>query len=207
MTKQIEGVSEKILACAKAEFLEKGFGEASLRTIASKAGTTTGSIYSRFGGKEGLFAAIVEPTADHILRRFEEIQSDFHAMDETVQPEKMETTVSAGMAEIIDYMYEHFDEMQLLVDSSYGTRYQNFIEEMIRIETEYTYKYMDVIKLPAKSRELISEEFVHIMVTSLFESFFEIIRHRMSKENALKYADMLRKYHAAGWNTIFSSAF
>ena len=61
MTKQIEGVSEKILACAKAEFLEKGFGEASLRTIASKAGTTTGSIYSRFGGKEGLFGAIVEP--------------------------------------------------------------------------------------------------------------------------------------------------
>ena len=66
MTKQIEGVSEKILACAKAEFLEKGFGEASLRTIASKAGTTTGSIYSRFGGKEGLFGAIVEPTADHV---------------------------------------------------------------------------------------------------------------------------------------------
>ena len=45
MTKQMEGVSEKILACAKAEFLQKGFGEASLRTIAAKAGTTTGSIY------------------------------------------------------------------------------------------------------------------------------------------------------------------
>ena len=29
----------------------------------------------------------------------------------------------------------------------------------------------------------------------------------LSGENALKYADMLRKYHAAGWNTIFSSAF
>lgn len=111
------------------------------------------------------------------------------------------------MAEIIDYMYAHFEEMQLLVDGSYGTKYQQFIEEMIRIETEYTYKYMDVIKLPPKSRELISEEFVHIMVTSLFESFFEIIRHRMSKQNALKYADMLTKYHAAGWNTIFEGCF
>ena len=38
MTKQIEGVSEKILACAKEEFLEKGYSEASLRTIAAKAG-------------------------------------------------------------------------------------------------------------------------------------------------------------------------
>ncbi len=206
MTKQIEGVSEKIIACAKAEFLEKGFGEASLRRIAAKAGTTTGSIYSRFGGKEGLFGAIVEPTADHMLGRFEQIQADFHELDGNRQTQEMDTAVSAGMEELINYMYEHFEEMQLLIDASHGTRYQNFIEEMIRIETEYTYKYMDVIGLPEKSRELLSEEFVHIMVTSLFESFFEIIRHRMSKQNALKYADMLTKYHAAGWDTIFSGS-
>lgn len=49
MAKQIEGVSERILACAKEEFLEKGFSEASLRSIAAKADTTTGSIYSRYG--------------------------------------------------------------------------------------------------------------------------------------------------------------
>ena len=59
MAKQIEGVSERILACAKEEFLEKGFSEASLRSIAAKADTTTGSIYSRYGGKEELFGEIV----------------------------------------------------------------------------------------------------------------------------------------------------
>lgn len=59
MTKPVEGVSEKILACAREEFLEKGYSDASLRTIAAKADVTTGSIYSRFGGKEGLFSAIV----------------------------------------------------------------------------------------------------------------------------------------------------
>ena len=35
MAKQIEGVSERILACAKAEFLDKGYTDASLRAIAS----------------------------------------------------------------------------------------------------------------------------------------------------------------------------
>lgn len=38
MAKQIEGVSEKIIAAAKQEFLEKGYVDASLRTIASAAG-------------------------------------------------------------------------------------------------------------------------------------------------------------------------
>ena len=68
MTKQVEGVSEKIIACAKEEFLQKGYSDASLRTIAEKAGTTTGSIYSRFKDKEGLFSAIVEPAADHLVQ-------------------------------------------------------------------------------------------------------------------------------------------
>ena len=44
MTKPIEGVSERILSCAKEGFLEKGYADASLRTIAAKAETTTGSI-------------------------------------------------------------------------------------------------------------------------------------------------------------------
>ena len=51
MFKQVEGVSEKIIACSKKEFLEKGYTDASLRTIAAEAGTTTGSIYSRYGDK------------------------------------------------------------------------------------------------------------------------------------------------------------
>ena len=44
MAKQIEGVSERILTCAKQEFLDKGYTEASLRTIAAAAGTSTNSI-------------------------------------------------------------------------------------------------------------------------------------------------------------------
>ena len=38
MAKQIEGVYEAVLACAKKEFLEKGYTDASLRTIAQEAG-------------------------------------------------------------------------------------------------------------------------------------------------------------------------
>lgn len=43
MAKQIEGVYENIIACATKEFLNKGYADASLRTIATEAHTTTGS--------------------------------------------------------------------------------------------------------------------------------------------------------------------
>lgn len=70
MAKQREGVYERIIECARKEFLEKGYMDASLRTIATQAGTTTGSIYTRFKDKEGLFEAIVGPHYDHIMSRF-----------------------------------------------------------------------------------------------------------------------------------------
>lgn len=203
MSKQIEGVSENIIKCAREEFLQKGFSEASLRTIAANAGTTTGSIYSRFGDKEGLFDAIVGPASDWIMEMFTRTQEDFHELDGTMQQEQLADTSSDGMLEMLDYMYEHFQEFQLLLDASHGTRYQNFVDRLVDIETEYTYKYMQVLHLPKAVEETITKEFVHIMNTSLFESMFEVIRHKMTKEDAVRYVTMLVKYHYAGWNAIF----
>ena len=60
MAKQKAGVYDKVLECAKEEFLSKGFLDASLRTIAQAADTSTGSIYTRFGDKEGLFNGLAE---------------------------------------------------------------------------------------------------------------------------------------------------
>lgn len=204
MTRQADGVEERILACAREEFLEKGFSESSLRTIAAKAETTTGSIYSRFGGKEELFAAIVEPAANYVIERFIAIQEAFHHVDEEKQPESMETYVNGGMDELLDYIYDHFETFQILLDASYGTKFQNFVERLVEIETEYTYKYMDVIQFPDRNGEMITEEFVHIMSKALFESMFEVVRHKMTKERAVTYMAMLSRYHNAGWGAILN---
>lgn len=78
MAKQIEGVYENIIACATKEFLNKGYADASLRTIAAEAHTTTGSIYTRFGDKEGLFEAIVGKHYNKIISMY---STDPHKMN------------------------------------------------------------------------------------------------------------------------------
>ena len=92
MSKAVEGVTEKIEECAKKEFKSKGYVEASLRTIAMEAGTTTGSIYSRYGGKEGLFSALVEPAAREFTEIFENVQQQFHAMESDRQKKALMNT-------------------------------------------------------------------------------------------------------------------
>ena len=201
MAKQIEGVYDAVLACAKAEFLEKGYQDASLRVIAQKAGTSTGSIYTRFGDKEGLFEAIVQPVVAGIMALFCEIQETFHNFDGETQKQQVNEYSFSGMQRGLDYMYAHFDEFRLLLDASHGTRFQNFVDELTRIEVEYTYKFFEAT---GYSGDLTAaKELLHIVTTGFFEGVFEVIRHRMDRDAAGKYMEQLERYHAAGFDALF----
>ena len=203
MAKQIEGVSERVLACAKAEFLDKGYTEASLRTIAAAAGTSTNSIYVRFKDKEGLFSAIVEPVLTGMTERFIKIQEGFHHLDPAAQSVRVTEWADGGTMELVDYMYDHLDEFRLLLDASYGTRFHNFVDELVRIEVEYTYKYLETAGCPTHLGDAMTEKLLHIVTTSRFESIFEVIRHGMSREEAAEYIDLLSRYHRTGFFAVF----
>lgn len=201
MAKQIEGVYGAVLESAKAEFLEKGYQDASLRTIAQKAGTSTGSIYTRFGDKAGLFDAIVQPVVTGIMALACEIQETFHGFDTETQKEQVNVYSVSGMERVLDYVYDHFDEFCLLLDSAHGTRFQNFVDELAEIEVEYTYKFFEAI---GYSGDLsAAKELLHIVSTGYFEGVFEVIRHRMDRETAGDYVRQLERYHAAGFDALF----
>lgn len=203
MARQIEGVAERIVDAAKREFLDKGYVEASLRTIAAEADTSTNSIYVRFGDKEGLFSAIVEPVLNEMTERFIRIQERFHLMMPEEQAERMPKYADGGTSELIDYMYEHLEEFRLLLDASYGTRFHNFVDELVRIEVEYTYKFMEAVGYSDKFGDAVTQKLLHIVTTSRFESIFEIIRHGMSREEATEYIELLSRYHRCGFIEIF----
>lgn len=169
------------------------------------ADTSTNSIYVRFGDKEGLFSAIVEPVLNEMIERFIKIQEDFHQMKQETQIEIMPKYADGGTAELVDYMYEHLDEFRLLLDASYGTRFHNFVDELVRIEVEYTYKYMEIAGYPIKCGNAMTEKLLHIVTTSRFESIFEVIRHGMSREEAAEYIDLLSCYHRQGFLAVFGT--
>ena len=204
MAKQLEGVSERILECATAEFLEKGYTDASLRTIAAAAGTSTNSIYVRFRDKEGLFSAIVEPVLNEMISMFARIQETFHQLDSRAQVEILPDYSVNGMETLIDFMYDHSDEFRLLPDASHGTRFHNFVDEMVRIEVEYTYKYMAATGYPETIGDAMTETVLHIVTTSYFGGIFEVIRHGMSRDEAKKYISLLGRYHHTGFDAIFT---
>jgi AcrR family transcriptional regulator len=61
-----EQIRTDLVEAAYRVFSERGFHGASLEDISLAAGYTTGAVYSRFGGKDALFLAVLD---DHIERR------------------------------------------------------------------------------------------------------------------------------------------
>ena len=59
-------IDSKLLKSAEKEFLDKGFLEASLKRICEQAEVTTGALYKRYKGKEELFCAVVQDTAEEL---------------------------------------------------------------------------------------------------------------------------------------------
>src|ERR1700720_4471645 len=60
----------QILDTAAQVFLENGYGGATIDLVIERAGASKATVYSFFGGKDGLFAAIVEERAERILSAF-----------------------------------------------------------------------------------------------------------------------------------------
>lgn len=203
MAKQIEGVYERILACAKREFLDKGYTDASLRTIAANADTSTNSIYVRFKDKEGLFSVIVEPAVNGLMDMFMEAQETFHSFDQEKQRQEMGSYTQHEMERLIDYIYDNLDAFHLLLDASYGTRFQYFVDELVRVEVKYTHKFMEVMGYQIDFERDMTENLLHIVTTSYFEGMFEVIRHGMGREESKRYMTLLGEYHHTGFSAIF----
>lgn len=202
MAKQIEGVYENIIACATKEFLNKGYADASLRTIAAKAHTTTGSIYTRFGDKEGLFEAIVGEHYTKVMQMYKAAQEEFANLPAESQPNNLASFSGDCMYDMFLYCYDNLEIFKLILLKSDGTKFSHMIDEMVEIEVEATHKYLNVLKKLGKPSPKIDTKLEHMIITGMFNTYFELIIHEMPIEDAKLYLKEMREFYTAGWMKI-----
>ena len=184
------------------EFLEKGFKSASLRNIVKTAGVTTGAFYSYYDCKEDLFEALVGKHYDFLLNRFCKAQKDFTEIPPEEQPDNLTSTSGECMYEMLLYAYEHLNEFKLILCCSEGTRFSKLIDEMAEIETKGTHDYLMVLEKLGRPAPPIDERLEHILITGMFNTFFELIIHEMPLDEAIHYLNEMRAFYTAGWMKI-----
>lgn len=194
---------EKLLISAKAEFMEKGYNKASLRSICKNAGVTTGALYFFFKDKEDLFAALVEEPLNKLylvmtMHYSEEIEiykkefgnEDFH--------DDLETAFQA-----IHYLFKYHDEFQLVLTKSQGSRFENCIDSFVEITQKHYRKLADImceqINVPR-----IDDYMIHWLSHTQIDTFVHMISHEISEDKAVEHMKLIIKYFVSGWFGMIS---
>ncbi len=191
-----------IHTAAMQEFLEKGFQSASMRNIVKIAGVTTGAFYGYYDSKEALFEALVCEQYDYFMNRFRSAQQEFADLPPNEQPDHLSTTSGLCMHDMLIYAYEHLNEFKLILCHSEGTRFARLIDEMVEIETQGTHDYIAVLEQLGRPSPPIDARLEHILITGMFNAFFELIIHEMPLDQAQRYLDEMRTFYTAGWMKI-----
>ncbi|MCR5666632.1 MAG: TetR/AcrR family transcriptional regulator [Eubacterium sp.] len=190
---------QRILDCAKLEFLEQGFQKANLRKIATDAKATTGALYNHFKNKAVLFDALVKEPADTLLETFCEMHKQAEEEASPSNKKQMTETSEKDTDWVLDYIYDNFDAFRLIFCCSQGTAYSDYLDRLSEIE-ENSYRRM--IHALHPSGEPVSDFFIHVICSSGLRQLREVVAHNLSKPEAEAFMEQIKRFRFAGWQEI-----
>ena len=207
MSTKAEDTEKNILNTARKHFLKDGFSGASLRNIVKDAGLTTGAFYKYYPTKEALFDALTDPYIEHIYQIYDRVVEDFEKLSAKEQTSNMSDTSGDGMDQMIDYIYEHYDNFRLLLKCGDSGKFETFIHNMVDREMRSSLEYVKKMKEDGIEIPIVGESLMHMIYTGFFSSIFQIIEHDIDKETAKRNVHKLRDFNTGGWERLWNVKF
>jgi AcrR family transcriptional regulator len=99
---------EQLLDVGRKLFAEKGFDAVTVEEIAAKADVSKPVVYEHFGGKEGLYAVVVDREMNHLLA----------TISDTLTSGNARVLVEQAALALFDYIDEYPDGFRILVRDS-----------------------------------------------------------------------------------------
>lgn len=193
---------DKILECAKDEFMEKGYEGASMRTIAERAGYTTGMLYARFADKSQLFKELVDEAANKLFNYFSQAEDNFAELPPKQQHNEMHAYVNSKVDVMIDIIYDNFDAFKLIICKSAGSGYEDYVDKMIAIETTNTVRFIDQLNSAGIKMNEVRADLSHMLSSAMFNGLFEVVAHDLPREEAKGYVKQVQDFFNAGWDRL-----
>ncbi len=207
MSTKADATRVNILNTAKKHFLEYGLDGASLRNIVKDAGLTTGAFYKYYPTKESLFDALIDPYVEHVYQIYDNILADFEELSAQSQTDHMTEASGDGIDQIVDYVYDNYDNFRLLLKCGDSGKFADFIHNMVEREIDSTLNYMDTMRKSGIDIPDIERSLMHMVYTGFFSSIFQIIEHDIEKDVAKKNIAQLKRFNMGGWEKLFNIKF
>ncbi len=189
---------EKILEAATEEFMSKGYADASMRKIAGKVGITATALYRHYKDKEAIFDAVVEPA----------VQA-WESLCQTEEQRQTGTARESGLdamwgdndqaRRIVELIYKDFKVHKILFCKSEGTKYEDYLHEVVTKVQTATLNFMKEIEDKGIVVNHVDEKEMHLILSAQYAAMLEMVNHDFSYEEALHYCDTVNNFFKEGW--------
>ncbi|MCR4961494.1 MAG: TetR/AcrR family transcriptional regulator [Lachnospiraceae bacterium] len=195
---------EKVNQAIKKEFLEKGYEEASIRSIGARAGMTSAGLYRHYADKEAMFNAMVEPLIDSI-KAWTKKHTDrkYKLVDGGVLKEELFGETFVDM--IKEVILPRRDEFILLMSRSNGTKYEHFIHDYVEGNQKEFLEAIRYLKEKGYPTLELSEEELHMLLSAYLTACFEPIIHDYDDATVVKYLNTVQEFFMPGWLRIMGA--
>ncbi len=190
-----------VTEAAKREFLENGFLKASMRKIGQKANMTQAGLYRHYASKEAMFEAIVEPAIKEMqLWQIHHTQSKFAALKKVNGEAELFSGTDVDLMR--DVIYKYKDEFRMILVCSQGTKYEHFIDDLVRLEQIEMMEALAVLKEKGFNIHEMSDEEMHILLSAYTTALFEPLVHDWPIEKAIHSLSVVEEFFMPGWKKI-----
>ncbi|AOT71611.1 TetR/AcrR family transcriptional regulator [Geosporobacter ferrireducens] len=183
-----DDVRNAIHQSALVEFQEKGFKNASMRSIAERGGMTVGNLYRYFNSKEDLFYAVISPAYHKII---DLTQEQFIKMENAKAVQNFFEYIADR---IMTINREHRRELLILIDGCEETRFEHAIEEIILL-VENKFRNQVFPRLKEKGVQIPDEFFACVLSASLVEGIKVILKHYEDEAKMKPLVHQFIHYH------------
>ncbi len=191
---------DRIVPAALKEFLSKGFDKASIRNIAAEAGLTSAALYRHFENKEEMFNALVQPGISAMREWMRKHEEDSYAALEEGDIDRARSQSEVDM--IREVVFPHRDSFKLLLCCAQGTRYENFIHDVVEEHQKGMWRGIMFLKAKGYPVKEISQETLHMLMSAYLTALFEPIVHDYPMEDAERYLDTILDFFMPGWQKV-----
>lgn len=195
---------EKIVKAAMAEFLSKGYEQASMKAVADAVGMTSAALYRHFANKQDMFSALVQPALSALTDWTGSHEEMSFAMLDSPDPSQLWDFDGAlnDARMILDVAYLQPDAFRLLFFCSAGTPYENYVHSTIEEATDQMMEFVSLCRRRGYPAKDLSRDEMHLLVTAYTTAMLEPLEHGCSRQDAEKYLRTICAFFTPGWRMI-----
>ena len=171
-----DGLRQAIIDAAKEEFLEKGYENASMRNIASKAGITVGNIYRYFESKEDLNERILAETSQELLQildslKIERLSKQPRVFNMKTDPSQLAEMMDMLAEKLVDlYLHSRSEFNIIMNDSGLNQKLKNWFSRTFSSLIDQPYMAIDL----SRERDIMADAYASAAFAGLKQIFSDV---------------------------------